>query len=99
MIRPVKPGDYVLATKYADGDPGDHWAVGFFRGMLPKTTDNRYEVVDVDGNLFRGNGFRRVRRISRERGRWLLEHRHSIRDGAYSVWWWVRAKMVEEREL
>jgi len=26
----MKHGDYVLATKYRDGDPQDHWAVGFY---------------------------------------------------------------------
>ena len=93
MNIPIKPGDYVLATKFHDGDPGDHWVVGFFSGMLPKITGDRYMVVDADGNQFRGNGFRRIKRISYERGQWLLEHRNSIRDGTYSVWWWVSAKM------
>lgn len=25
ILRPLEPGDYVLATKYSDGDPGDWW--------------------------------------------------------------------------
>lgn len=62
-------GDYVLATKYADGDPGDAWALGFYdceRG-------GRHYVVDGKGRQIRGNGYRRVGRIRRDVGRWLLE--------------------------
>jgi len=32
-IKKIKKGDYVLATKYSDGDPKDHFAVGFFDKM------------------------------------------------------------------
>jgi len=52
-------GDYVLATKYSDGDPLDHWAVGFYDG----TTEHmrpRHHVIDGDGQRFRVNGFRRA---------------------------------------
>ena len=90
-------GDYVLATKFHDGDPGDHWAIGFFTGILPKCTGDRYMVADIDGNQFRGNGFRRVKKINSERGRWLLEHREDITGGVRSLWWWVRASMERER--
>ena len=50
-------GDYVLATTYKDGDPQDQWCVGFFDSM---TTHNppRYNIIDSNGKLFRGNGFR-----------------------------------------
>ncbi len=27
-------GDYVLATKYHDGNPQDHWCVGFYHSTL-----------------------------------------------------------------
>lgn len=87
----LEPGDYVLATKYSDGDPGDEWAVGFFVGMLPNS--NHYQVVDPAGKLFRGNGFRRARKIGKERGRWLLEHSKDIESGGRSVWWWARTRM------
>lgn len=75
----LKPGDYVLATKYSDGDPGDQWAVGWFTGMLPKgsmedASQWRYEVADADGKQFRGNGFRRCERITPEQGKYLCDN-------------------------
>ena len=98
MGEVLKIGDYVLATKWSDGDPGDHWAVGFFVGMYPKAGGDRYNIADAEGNLFRGNGFRRVKKISAERGRWLLEHKVEIENGGRSVWWWLRARMSSNAE-
>ena len=86
-------GDYVLATKYSDGDPGDHWVVGFFSGELPKATGNRYMVKDAAGNQFRGNGFRRIKRIATERGKWLLDHASFVESSGFSVWHWARMNM------
>lgn len=63
-------GKYVLATKYSDGDPNDHWVVGFVSGI---TWHGRYDVVDAGGQLFRHNGFRRAEEISEEVGAWLVE--------------------------
>ena len=83
-------GDYVLATKYSDGDPQDQWCVGFYKGVLPKSTNERHEIVDGDGNLLRGNGFRRVKKISRRRGEFILSKRDQIASGDKSLWWWVR---------
>ena len=69
----MQKGDYVLATKYADGDPGDQYAVGFFDSMLPKMGGDRYMVVDNGGKQFRGNGFRRCEPITDAEGRWMIE--------------------------
>lgn len=93
MTKLPMPGDYVLATKYSDGDPCDHWAVGFYDCPLQKTIETRYMVVDSYGRQFRGNGFRRIKKISAERGAWLLAHKSEIEMGAHSVWWWVRRRM------
>lgn len=93
MIKSLKVGDYVLATKYHGGDPGDQWVVGFFTGMLPKTDRDRYEVADSEGILFRRNGFRRVKKISARRGEFLLNHETDINNCGRSVWWWARRKM------
>lgn len=68
----MNKGDYVLATKYSDGDPGDQYAVGFFDGMLSKVGGDRYLVVNGDGKNFRGNGFRRCEPINDAEGRWLI---------------------------
>jgi hypothetical protein len=77
LDRRVRPavGDYVLATKYSDGDPGDGWALGFYAGPLGGTDNGlpvRHMVVDGKGENIRGNGFRRVERIRKDVGRWLL---------------------------
>ena len=80
-------GDYVLATKYSDGDPQDHWVVGFFDGVTsPHYDPARYNVVDSDGQQFRGNGFRRVEKITEETGLWLLNHVDEITQSGRSVW-------------
>lgn len=87
-------GDYVLATKYYDGDPCDHFCVGFFRCMLVdcqgRTTD-RYLVADSDGHLFRANGFRRCERIQRNTGDILVAAFPYIGDKpGRSLWYWRR---------
>lgn len=82
-------GDYVLATKYKDGDPLDEWCVGFFSTVL----GNRFMVVDAQGNNFRGNGFRRAKKITAIRGQWLLENKDEISLGNRSLWTWVRKAM------
>lgn len=64
----ISIGDYVLATKWSDGDPGDNWALGFYAGE----NDGRHYVKDSDGQQLRGNGFRRVARIREDVGHWLL---------------------------
>lgn len=87
--REPRIGDYVLATKYEDGDPGDAWALGFFTGKLPKAGGDRYMVADAAGNQFRANGFRRIKRISPEVGAWLLRAAKSLEQappGAVNLW-------------
>jgi len=77
--EPPDLGDYVLATKYSDGDPGDAWALGFYAGELDMGNDRceikvapRYMVKDGAGNNIRWNGYRRVARIRKDVGAWLL---------------------------
>lgn len=69
-----KVGDYVLATKYADGDPGDPWALGIYDGKYSPGggLQDRHLVNEADGTCIRPNGFRRVARIRKDVGRWLL---------------------------
>lgn len=85
--------DYVLATKWSDGEPGDHWCVGFYKGVLPKISGARFLVADGEGKLFRANGFRRIAKISLARGKWILEHAAEIEAGRRSLWWWKRRSM------
>ena len=87
-------GDYVLATKYRDGDPLDHWCVGFYKeAYLHCETDQRHIVVDNNGKSFRGNGFRRVKKISKERGTWILAHANEIETSGMSVWHFARCSI------
>lgn len=53
-------GNYVLATKWGDGDPQDEFCIGFFdRYERPTSLSGRYFVLDDKGSQFRANGFRR----------------------------------------
>ena len=97
----MKKGDYVLATKYKDGDPGDAFVVGFYAGNFDSYGEPRHLVNDGNGNQFRANGFRRVARIGAQRGRWIVEHFamiEGLRD-QFSVWHWHRAPWSELRSI
>ncbi len=84
------PGDYVLATKYSDGDPMDQWCVGFFKETL-YYDPIRYLVVNDQGQPFRANGFRRVERLSADEGKWILDHKDDISCpvSVGSLWDWL----------
>lgn len=77
-------GDYVLATKYHDGDTGDHYCVGF----LSKIDGDRFHVVDNSRKSFRANGFRRVERITGLEGYYLVNEifPNLLPDGDLSIW-------------
>lgn len=83
-------GDYVLATKYRDGDPKDQWAVGFLAAIETSSKGTRYFVSNAEGVSFRSNGFRRVKSIKGKRGAWLLKNADSIESSSRSLWGWVR---------
>lgn len=91
-MKELEIDDYVLATKWGDGDPQDQWCVGFYNGKL-RYEIPRYSVIDNEGKEFRHNGFRRVKKISVERGKWILEHINEIQQSNKSLWWWVRQSM------
>lgn len=79
----MNKGDYIVATKYKDGMPNDHFVVGFFRDM---TWHNRYNVVDEEGKLFRHNGFRRAKKISKEVGKLIVDNIKNIEMSEKSIW-------------
>lgn len=89
----LKEGDYVLATKYSDGDPKDHFAVGYFRNM---TLDNSFNVVDENGELLRYNGFRRIKKIPKELGLTIINEMEIIKKGDICVWDYL--KIVKDRD-
>ena len=65
-------GDYVLATKWNDGDPGDPWALGIYAGIHSLGETQRHMVNNADGSTIRPNGFRKCHPIRKDVGRWLL---------------------------
>jgi len=75
----TREGSYVLATKYKDGDPCDHFFVGWVTGM---TWHGRYLCADAPagGENQRGNGFRRAEPITGQEGHWLVSIFPSITD-------------------
>lgn len=88
MKSEAEIGDYVVATKYEDGNPSDHWAVGFYAGLTNATKYDppRFDVVDSNGNQFRGNGFRKMQKVSKEKGAWMLENARAIELSGQTVW-------------
>lgn len=90
LQQKVKTGSYVLATKYSDGDPNDHWCVGF----LDRIEDNRYYVVDEFNNQFRANGFRRVEKITQKEGDKILSSRGQIHCSLWSFLYEMRGLNV-----
>ena len=82
-------GDYVLATKYADGDPCDHFFVGFFLHQ----DRERYFVVDNNGFQVRAGGFRRIEKITTAEGCQLVDMMPVIGDKPGPSIWWHLAKI------
>lgn len=84
-----KIGDYVVATKYSDGDSKDHFCVGIYNGTT-EHTPQRYDIVDSDGKSYRGNGFRRIRKVRQDVGQKIIDNLKNIEQSDRSVWSWVR---------
>ena len=87
-MKQPKEGDYVLATKYRDGSPCDHFCVGFYKGCFNTGCAIRHDVVDSQGNLYRGNGFRRVELITESEGEALVKLFPEISDKLGKSLWW-----------
>lgn len=108
MIEPLAPkiGDYVLATKYSDGDPGDPWALGFYAGVDHREgLQDRHMVLDGQGKNIRPSGYRRVGRITTEIGNWLWSQRDELERAPSKInlwgmydWGFVNELVQEERK-
>lgn len=91
----VEIGDYVIATKYSDGGYKDHWCIGFYAGLTNgEYSSPRYDIVDENGIKYRGNGFRRIKKITKERGQWILKNKKYIEQSNRSVWYYVRCAIT-----
>jgi len=80
----MNKGDYVLATKYNDGEAWDHWAVGFYNGMAPQ--GDRHYVVDENGQSFRFSGFRKCAIIDKALGLWFMTHAEKLEKLGCNLW-------------
>ena len=83
----MEKGAYVLATKYSDGDPKDHFCIGYFD---KKTANGRYLVVGENNTQFRNNGFRKCVEISQNDGLVLFSIFKEIQQSEISLWHWLR---------
>lgn len=83
----MKQGDYVIATKYSDGDPLDSFAVGFLVGI---GTNGRFIVVDGSGEKLSRNGFRRAKKITGYVGEKFLSMISQIETSGVSIWKWIK---------
>ncbi len=90
----IKAGDYVIASKYQDGDPCDGFAVGFVERI---TDAGRVIVVNDRGEPFRAGGYRRAKCITRDEGRALVELSDVISDKPGESVWWHLARIREAR--
>jgi hypothetical protein len=83
-------GDYVLATRWHDGDPCDPFCIGFYAEKWSSETGNqiRHYVIYGDETSSHGGSFRRAEAITEEEGKALVALLPEIGDKpGRSVWW------------
>lgn len=85
----MKKGDYVVATKYKDGDPNDPFCVGFFYKKIRQDPPKSI-VTDANGIAVHANGYRRVKKISPDVGAKIVANIAEIEKSGVSVWRWVK---------
>lgn len=86
----VNTGDYVIGTLYSDGEPKDPWYIGFYVSSRVRGAVTKYLVADEHGNLFRSDGFRRIKKISRSEGNFLLANKERIEQSGRTLYWHLR---------
>lgn len=91
-------GDYVLATRWSDGDPQDPWFIGFLCGVTEEK-DPRYFVSDAEGRQIH-RAFDRVKKIQPEVGAYLIEQKDYIECSGVSLWSHLKSarKAIVKRE-
>ena len=92
-LRAPQKGDYVLATKFEDGDVCDPWYVGFY-----KEYNEELKLHIVEGSE---RGYRRCELITKEQGVGILKAGAELEDiglrlgqGLQLSWWNIL--LVEE---
>ncbi|MCP5463376.1 MAG: hypothetical protein H7A34_09470 [bacterium] len=91
-MKEVKIGDYVLGTVWSDGLTNDPWAVGFFAGTLQINGQTRYLLVNSQNKPIREAGYRRIQKISKQHGQWLITHGNAIENSGQSLFEIIRKK-------
>lgn len=87
----VRVGDYVLATKYSDGDPGDPWAFGRLHEIVNiPGLGYKYVILRKDGTPYRYGGFGCCRRVTPEQTAYLQANMDKIEYSGKSMWKWVK---------
>ena len=95
-MRP-KPdiGDYVLASRWSDGDPKDPWVVGVLMDVKSDSVGYWYKVAYEKDGKPAARSCRRAERISIRRGVLLLGLAPVIETRNASVWRWKNMKIRE----
>lgn len=69
----VSLGDYVLATKYSDRDPGDPWRVGFVVRIINDKRGETYIIGDQDGTWSDFREYKHAKKITWDEGKAWIE--------------------------
>lgn len=86
MKNDIKIGDYVVATKWRDGDPRYPYSVGYVEFI----TREGYYLKDHEGRPLNSLAYQRCKKISTTLGK-LLHQSVPILEGkkGKSIWYWV----------
>jgi hypothetical protein len=98
----IKIGDYVVGCKYKDGDPQKPWAVGFIRSIYISDIPNEYTVEWRDkNNILRSERFFKVKKITQEQGKFLVDTKDSIwmQTCGKSIWWLLKHFEDEDTKM
>ena len=79
----LNKGDYVLATKYRDGDPADHFCIGYHDRTFDHFGHDFHLVVDADGESIQ------IQRLSPDRvdqfSAWVMDGSALRAHRAYAI--------------
>ena len=90
---PLQKGDYVLATRWHDGNPCDPFCIGFYAEKWSSWSSEsgdqiRHYVIYGDETSSHGGSFRRAEAITEEEGKALIALIPEIGDKpGRSLWW------------
>lgn len=94
-MRFIEVGDYVLATKYKDGDPMDPFCVGRVTAIY----HDRYDVMFWSGDIDVERSYRRVHKITPDEGAELISLFPEISDQLGGPSLWTHLKKIRRSKL